>query len=102
MVGSRLELVVLELVDLVLEAWRVVMVELGDVAAAEDAVVAADAVVEVDAVVEADEVEEMVIDVVKAVVNKGWTEIQPNRALTRRALPSSPHCLWPNIRYCTF
>lgn len=101
-VGSRLDLVVLGLVDPVLEVRLVGLVELADVAAAVDVVVvaAADAVVEVDAVVEADEVVK-VVEVVEAVIKRGWI-FQPNDALARRTLPPSSHCLWLIIMFCTF
>lgn len=104
-VGSRLDLVVLGLVDPVLEVRLVGLVELADVAAAVDVVVvaAADAEVEVDAVVEADEVVKVVkvVEVVEAVIKRGWI-FQPNDALARRTLPPSSHCLWLIIMFCTF
>lgn len=95
-VESRLELVVVLLVDLVREALLVAMVDLADVAAAVDAVVAADAVVDV-------EVE--VVDVVEAVVKKRLDQ-NPAFSLSERCslmqAPTSPFDLQPIVMYCTF
>lgn len=98
-VGLRLELVVVLLVDLVREALLVAMVDLADVVAAVDAVVAADAVVDV-------EVE--VVDVVEAVVKKRLDQKSSQTAFSLRErcslmqAPSSPFDLRPIVMYCTF
>lgn len=102
-VGSRLELVVVLLVDLVREALLVAMVDLADVAAAVDAVVAADAVVDVVVDVEVE-----VVDVVEAVVKKRLDQKSSQTAFSLRErcslmqAPTSPFDLRPIVMYCTF